>query len=161
NQARWPISHSSGLTIARRGPISWSSSRSSTNSSERRRASTTASARGVWEIDRTFKLSPFVAAERLAEHGQALGKRRPPVLLALELQRDIAAVLLCPQNRRDALVVQIQRVPDPTPVVCLRLHECRQRCDLLQLVVRVFEEVAGVHQHAQPGRVDGLDDAQQ
>ena len=31
----------------------------------------------------------------------------------------------------------------------------------MELVIRVFKEVAGIHQYSQPGRIETLDDAQQ
>ena len=65
------------------------------------------------------------------------------------------------QNFPHSLIIEIQRVPLAATVVRLGLHKIRLGRDLLQLGVRILEEVAGIHQQPQPRRVDGVDDAQQ
>ena len=65
------------------------------------------------------------------------------------------------QDPRDARVVEIERVPLAAAVVGLGLHDGGVRREPLDARVRVAGEVAGVEVDAEPGRADGLVDAQQ
>src|SRR5690606_17461733 len=78
---------------------------------------------------------PRGSAEGGTQLGQAFGDRRPPVLFSLELQRDVAAVVVSAEHRGDPRVVQFERVPDPAAAVGLSLHKNGLRRHLLQAVV--------------------------
>ena len=63
-------------------------------------------------------------------------------------------------NPGDAWIIQVEGVPETTSIVGLGVHKDGLRGALVELVVRVFEEVAGIEQDLHPRRIDGLDNPQ-
>jgi hypothetical protein len=82
-------------------------------------------------------------------------------LLALHLQRHPALEAGLLEDGRDALVIEIQRVPDATAVVGLGLDDGGVWRQTLDALVGIAGPVAGVEVDAEPRRVDVLVDPQQ
>src|SRR2546428_9818982 len=61
-------------------------------------------------------------AERPPQQRQALGDRGLPILIAFELQGDVAVVAMPAEDLGDAVIVQVQAVPQPAAEIRLRLH---------------------------------------
>src|SRR5580692_5876297 len=65
--------------------------------------------------------------ERAPQQGQALRQRRHWAFVAFEFQRDVAAIVHLAKDGGDPLVVEVERVINPTAVIRLGLHERRPR----------------------------------
>src|SRR5687768_8700718 len=87
--------------------------------------------------------------ECFAEHRQAFGDGDGGVFAAFEFQCDVAAVFRVAQDRGDARIVQVERVPGASAVVSLGLDERRFGREQRQSIVRVFKKVARVQRHAE------------
>src|SRR5262249_49271092 len=98
--------------------------------------------------------------ERLAQQCEAARHRRAGVLAALELQRNVAAIAMLAEHRRDAVVVEVEGVPNAPAIVGLGLSQHRPRRQLLHLLVHVVQEVAGVQRYLEPWRLESVDHAQ-
>jgi len=98
--------------------------------------------------------------KRFSEHLNGLRDSGVGVFLPFHFERDVTLVTRISENARDTFVIEVQSVPLATAFIGLGLHKHRFGRDLLEFVVRVLEEIAGVHQRTQPWGIDCVDDAQ-
>src|SRR6266498_4140947 len=103
----------------------------------------------------------YSGLERLSQQLDALRHRRVRVFFAFHLERHVTGVIHSGENLRDALVIKFERVPFAATVVSFGLNENGLRRDPFKFRIRVLQEISGVHQHAEPGRLNGVHDAQQ
>src|SRR5207302_2735770 len=97
----------------------------------------------------------------LPQHLDTLRHGDVRIFFPLKLQRHVTAVIHAGQDSGDACVIQVERIPLATAVIGLGLNEHSLRRYLTEFVVRILQKIPGVHQHTEPGRVDGIDNAQQ
>src|SRR5262245_12264801 len=79
------------------------------------------------------------SAERLPQRLEAARHTRFGVLLPLELQRNVTTVAGLAEDAGDAVVIEIQRVPDAAAVVGLGLYQAGARGQGLLLLVDVLQ----------------------
>src|SRR5437762_11724214 len=105
--------------------------------------------------------SPRSPPDLLPQHLDARRHGNVRSFLTLRLQGHIAGVIRVGEDFGDPWVIQFERIPFSAAIVGLGLYENGLGRDLLKFGIGVFQEIAGVHQHAQPRRVNGVDDAEQ
>src|SRR6266436_5380152 len=100
---------------------------------------------GLWTPTPDFGLWTVPPSpESLSQQFDTPGHRSLRRFFALELQRDVPVIIYLGQNPGDALVIQLQRVPFAAAKIGLGLDEHRLRGDLLELLVRALQKIAGI-----------------
>jgi len=90
-------------------------------------------------------------AEGVSQEGKTFGYSSLVVFISLEFERNVTAEVVLAHNPCDAGIIQIEGVPQAASIVHLGVHKDCVRGALVELVVWVFEEIAGVEQDLQPG----------
>src|ERR1043165_6762566 len=123
-------------------------------------AGTTPLKRGVNEIIHVEFISSRSGSNCFSQHRDAFGDSDVWIFLALKLQGDITSITGIRKNFCDSRIIEIEGVPFATAIISFRLRIDRLRRNHLQLVIRIFHEVAGVHERAEPRRRHGINNSQ-
>ena len=104
-----------------------------------------------------YKSGASLCADGFAEDLEALGDADIRVFFAFKFDAAIARVAGVGKDFGNSFVIQVKRVPFSASVISFGLHVNGPGSDLLELVVGVLHEIAGVHESAEPGGGNGVD----
>lgn len=92
-----------------------------------------------------------MSAKGFSQPGEAFWYCGFVVFVTFEFERDIALVVVFFHYAGDSGVIQIEGVPEAATIISFGLHEDGLRGALVELVIRVFEEISGIEQDLEPG----------